>query len=400
MEKRGVTPPFGYRIFTMKLLHINDQLYPNHETDAEQILSLMSAMGENGHDITLLIANKWTTKPPDAITLARAYQVAQSFKVEAVRSLFPTTRVIEKLAHPPACFASKAFRKAKIIHTRNLPSVLWLLNTTKKLVFYDTYRPWPNQIKALRPLFHYLGKHPRFLGMTTHSAFSQKSYLENGMPEEKLFVAHNGYDPKRMQPVLSKIEARRALGLEEKRKVVTYTGHVSMKKGLGLMLDLAKRLPEADFIIVGSQERGEVERQAERLANVRIVGWQSFKQTVPYLYAADVLFIPPTAGPLNKVGNTVLPIKTYLYLAAGRAIFAGQTPDLAEILTDGVNAKLVTPDDENAAFQSMASLLSDEALMNKLGENALLDAQEMTWRKQAERVVRFMQKRLAEADGL
>src|ERR1700760_3858052 len=71
----------------------------------------------------------------------------------------------------------------------------------------------------------------------------------------------------------------------------------------------------------------------------------------PYLFAADILIIPPSRAPLDRFGDCVLPLKTFAYLAAGRAILAPRSPDTAELLRDGETALLVPPDDSEAAAE-------------------------------------------------
>src|SRR5262249_43065578 len=82
----------------------------------------------------------------------------------------------------------------------------------------------------------------------------------------------------------------------------------------------------ARFILVGSEGDGPVEAAAHQIPNVSLVPWQPFGQLPPWLYAADVLLIPPSLDPLRRHGNTVLPIKLFLYLGAGRALLAPRAP--------------------------------------------------------------------------
>ena len=114
------------------------------------------------------------------------------------------------------------------------------------------------------------------------------------------------------------------------------------------------------------------------------------------MFSADVLIIPPTAGPLQKTGNTVLPIKLFSYIAAGRAIYAPIAPDTAELLQHDRNAYLVDPDDEAAELNGFNALIDDDERMNRLSNEAAKDAQNLTWDARAEIIVDFMQRRLGE----
>lgn len=59
----------------------------------------------------------------------------------------------------------------------------------------------------------------------------------------------------------------------------------------------------------------------------------NLQQGIYFFYGrlpADVLVIPPSADPLQQFGRTVLPLKVFQYLAAGRPIVTGEVPDTAE----------------------------------------------------------------------
>ncbi len=381
----------------MHIAYATDQLLPRTATDAEQLVATVAAFGRAGAQVDLLMPARWRGAPPEAAALAQFYEVEPAFSVVPLRSLFPTFRGLEKVAHGAAVARSRAAAAAEVLYTRNLPTVVAALQFGRTPVVYETYRPWPDQHPRRAPLFGWMFRHPRFLGAVLHSALAADSYRRIGAQDDQLLVAHNGYDPARLAPVLSREEARTRIGLPIDGRVVTYAGHVSPAKGLGLVLDLADALPEVRFVLVGSKGAGPVERRAAGMENVTIVPWQPFGETVPYLYAADVLLIPPTRGPLETVGTTVLPMKTFLYGAAGRAIFGPSTPDLTEVLTDGVSARLVPPDDPEAAAAALRALLADAPLRARLAGAAQAGVQ--TWDGRARRILRFLHARLAARDA-
>src|SRR5450759_3951103 len=156
-----------------------------------------------------------------------------------------------------------------------------------------------------------------------------------------------------MEPRLDKGEARRQIGMAGPEPIVCYAGHIQQRKGIDMVIDLAARLPETRFLICGGfpEDVANAERlAAERGAkNMRFTGWIDVAKLAPYLYAADVLLVPPARAPLERYGNAVLPIKTYTYLSAGRVIVAPRLPDVEEVLQDGENALLVTPEQPEEA---------------------------------------------------
>jgi len=107
--------------------------------------------------------------------------------------------------------------------------------------------------------------------------------------------------------------------------------------------------------------------------------------------------VPPSLEPLRRHGNTVLPIKLFLYLAAGRVILAPVAPDTAELLADDQNAALVPAGDVAATLRTLRALAADPARAARLADGSLRTAQELTWDARAERIERFLQARLAAA---
>jgi len=356
------------------------------------MISTVAAFGEIGAETTLVKPEHWWKPDPGRDAIAEYYQVEPTFEVKTIRSLYPNIRGIEKVAQGIVGPLHLAAREADVLYTYTLPILLGALLFGTRPIVYETYRPWPYQQPWSAPFFRWVARHPRFLGAVLHSEHARSSYEEAGLAPSMLLAARAGYDPDRLTPRLSKTEARAHCNLPN-RPTVTYTGRVTMEKGLGLMLDMARALPDVQFVIVGSEGKGSVERKASSLDNVRVVSWLPFDEISPYLYASDVLLIPPSTTPLKDVGNTVLPMKTFPYMAAGRAILAPRSPDLRELLVDGKNAALVPPDEPDAAIRRLRILLNDRELRERLGQAARADISNHTWLRRAERILRFIQRR-------
>jgi len=378
----------------IKIAYVSDQLLPQSAADTEQTLSMVAAFGAIGAQVDLVLPRRWLHSPPTAGDLARYYQVEPSFDVVARRSLYPSQRGLEKVAHGISACSSETVRKADVLYTRNIPVMMSALALSDRPVVYETYRPWPRQRPSLGRLFKRIGDHPRFLGAVLHSELAARSFASCGIAPSRLLVAHNGYDPKRMLPVVERREARRRCGLEVDRRTVVYTGRVNQNKGLHLVLDMAEACPQLQFVLVGSEKRGRIERRAEGIDNVRVVEWLPFDAVVSWIYAADVLLIPPTRGPLERVGNTVLPLKTFLYMASGRSILGPDSPDLREVLEDGETAVLVEPDHRDRAIAALRELSADPDRMHKIGAAAQRASQHWTWTHRARRIVDFIESRL------
>jgi glycosyltransferase involved in cell wall biosynthesis len=229
------------------------------------------------------------------------------------------------------------------------------------------------------------------LGLITHSDAARESFLSASFPPERARTLVNGYDPADWIRRPSRAEAREQLGLHPSRPLVVYTGHVGPRKGMPIVLDVAANVPDVDFAIIGGNpsEVQALERDAHArgLHNLRCFGFRPARELPPFLLAADVLFIPPTLAPLERHGRTVLPMKIFSDLAAGRPILAGRLPDVAEVLIDGDNARLVTPDAPGEATRALRDLIGDPAQAERLSCGALASAASLTWDDRGRRLL-------------
>ncbi|MFZ1863253.1 MAG: glycosyltransferase family 4 protein [Polyangiales bacterium] len=376
-----------------RILLSYENLLPTSQADAEVVLNTAAALAKRGHEVTVSVPAPPNLSPSFERHVLRYYGIDAPVRITAAPSV---TRNIsmQHLYHALHFPEHPDFSEADFIYARNPVVVMRALRAGQR-VLMDHYRPWGDQFPPLQPIFRRFMNHRRFLGLVVHSRYSYQSYRRLGVPEAKLRVVHNGFDPHRMEPVLSREQARTMLDLPLHRDIVTYAGRVNEKKGLEMVLHLADRMPEVLFLLVGSTGRGPVEIESETRDNVRIVPWQTAASIAPYLYASDVLTVPPSSAPLERVGNTVLPLKLFLYLAAGRAIFAASNPDTAEILEHDKNAWLVRAGDEAEAERQLRVLLGDAERLDRLGRACRELASSLTWDSRAAKIEAFFEECLA-----
>lgn len=377
----------------MRIAYALDQLLPNRGADTEQVMNTVSALLRRGVDVVLYLPRPVLGSGIGESALRDHYRLDRPPPVAHLRVPLARVRSVVKIGHALRVMGHGRLREFDLVYSRNLPVVAGALAAGHRVI-YETYRPWPAQKPATAPAFRALMQHRNFVGAVLHSAFARSCYLDLGLADDRLQVVHNGYEPRLFEPRLDRAEARAALGLPRDRTIAVYSGRLTLQKGLGLVLDMAARRPEVCFVLVGSEGQGPVEERARALPNVRVAPWQPFDRIAPYLYAADVLLIPPSLAPLTQARNTVLPIKLFSYLAAGRPILAAESPDTAEILSHGHNAWLVRPDDLDAALQGLDTLVTDPRQAARLGQRSLELAQALTWDARAAKLVDFIEGRL------
>ena len=164
------------------------------------------------------------------------------------------------------------------------------------------------------------------------------------------------------------------------KTVVLYSGTMSHKQGLDIVIDAARQLEgrgDLVFVIAGKgPKRAAIERQAADLANVRIEGLQDEAQVGALLRMADIHLLPQIEG----AADLVLPSKISNMLASARPIVATVKPDSGiarEVTGCGL---LVPPGDANALAQAIVSLADNPALRQDFGARGAARALER-WSK-------------------
>jgi glycosyltransferase involved in cell wall biosynthesis len=364
------------------------------EASQEQSVKTAAALARQGIDVTLILPQGRGDPGLGAQDLHSWFAVDGDFQVIQVRSPWSGPNLVESCFWLLQLFRSGLLRPADLLYSR-VPAMIGAGQVCPIPFATEQYRLWPDEWPFLRRHVRRTAAHRRCLGYILHSEHAAQSYRRAGVPEARLLVAHNGADPG--DPAVDRAYARERLGLPADAAVAVYAGRLNARKGLDQILALAELRPETLFLLVGSEGEGPVESEARRRPNVRIVTWQSPDRLPAYLAAADLLLIPASSEPLERFGNSVLPIKTFAYLAAGRPILAPSTPDLAGLLADGRNALLVRPGEPREAAAALDRILGDPALAARLGTAAAETASGLSWDTRAERIAGFLRRRLAEA---
>jgi glycosyltransferase involved in cell wall biosynthesis len=234
------------------------------------------------------------------------------------------------------------------------------------------------------------------LALDLNRAFSAPLPRE---PEEGALtlLAPDGVDMDRYQDLPDVCRARRELTIFDQPGpdfIAGYTGHLYQGRGVRLILDIASRLTEMGFLLVGGEPQ-DVRRlsqavRSRNLSNVYLTGFVPNAEVPLYQAACDVLLMPyqqrVAASSGGDIARYLSPMKLFEYLAAGRAILSSDLPVLREALSPEF-AILLPPGEPEAWVKALKTMRADPALGNSLGRRARDEARRYTWESRAARIL-------------
>ena len=219
-----------------------------------------------------------------------------------------------------------------------------------------------------------------------------------GVDPQRIVVVPNGINADRFGAPLDVLEAKRALGLQD-ALVLGFTGFVRDWHGLDKVIDMIAGDPPGNarqLLVVGDgPARAGLEKQAKErnISNrVTFTGIIGRDDVARYVAAFDIALQPAVVAYAS-------PLKLFEYLALGKAIVAPAQPNIAEILTDDLNALLFDPQDANGLPAALNRLCADPVLRQRIAAKArdTIDEQHLTWRANAERVVELFRRLMQHA---
>ncbi len=386
----------------LRLAYSCHDSFPSPDTNTQQIFWTVLEVARLGVRVDLMIPS---TEPPgdrDPIGTIGAYYGAPRESIPPGLAIVPAGNRPAQSSIEKGLFDWSAPRRVAanahdLVWTRDFVAAAACGRAGLPIVF-ETYRP----DLATRARFgvwrRALVRSANVRGWILHSRMAADAFVAAGTPAERCLVAHNGFAPSLMAPVLDRAQARRQLAIPDDGPLVVYAGHCGPEKGLDSLIAMAARAPNLRFLILGldpdSRQAQTIGRdaQAAGAGNLLLRPRVRVSEVAAYLYAADCLIIPPSDAPLRRFRGTVLPMKLFMYLAAGRPIVAPRLPDIEEMLTDGETARLVEVGDAGKAVAALVELLADRALQERLSKKAMEAATLHTWAARARRLVDFFER--------
>jgi glycosyltransferase involved in cell wall biosynthesis len=185
--------------------------------------------------------------------------------------------------------------------------------------------------------------------------------IARGLPPEKLMVLPIGTD------IPAETGRRPAEG------PLLFVGRFVPKKGISVLIDALQSLRaqgrEPEAVIVGDGPLAPaIHRQAEGLARVRFMGWQTAEAVAALMRTAGVMVVPSVRAEDGDAEG--LPSVALEAMAAGLPVLASDQAGLEGVVMPGETGAMVAAGDPAALAAAIAGLMADPAERSRLGAAA------------------------------
>ncbi|PVX24769.1 MAG: hypothetical protein CW691_06660 [Candidatus Bathyarchaeum sp.] len=349
--------------------------FPPHMGGIEKVSYEQSKrLTDAGYEIDVLTSKtKGQTKHPAKGIRVFAYsslKLAEKFGVPypilTVKAYKQFAQVIKKcdLVHAHGHVYMSSYLAGKLAKKYKKPFIVTQHNT-----FID-YKSALNALENLNDLTIGKAVLKRADRIFTVSNETKKYVLRLGADKAKTSVMYNGVDTKCFRSA-QKQESRKKLGLPQKRKIIFSVRRLVYKNGLGTLIEsaalVARNNPDILFIVAGKgPSRKLIEDSIKELRienNIKLTGFVPDELLPVYYNAADYFVLPSASG-------EGLPLVLFEAMSCGLPVIATRVGGTPEIINNMKNGVLVPPRNPEAMAKAISSLLAEEKLGKKIGEEA------------------------------
>jgi glycosyltransferase involved in cell wall biosynthesis len=372
----------------MKILYIANARIPTEKAHGIQIMKMCEAFAAASNKVELVIPRRFNGIKEDPF---KYYGVKKSFKIVKLPCLDLIIldkyighfgMWIESLTFNLFAFPYILFKKSDIIYTRD--KFLTPLCLFKGNIIFEAHTFPKNHFLY----FLFFKKAKKIIAITQGL---KNLFIKKGMSADKILVAPDGVDLEKFNISLNKEECRKKLNLPLDKKIVLYTGHLYKWKGVDILAEASRYLPNnIEIYFVGGTEKDikNFKFKYSKFKNIKIIGHRSHSEIPYWLKAADVLVLP-NSGEEAISEKWTSPIKMFEYMASQKPIIASDLPSIREILNND-NAILVEPDDSKALAKGINEVLQNYEISAKISSRALQDVRDYSWDKRSENILDFI----------
>lgn len=289
-------------------------------------------------------------------------------------------------------FHAGLIKRPNVYYGRDALGLMILCYVFKRPVFFEAH-----QIPARRYqkwIWNALLKSKKLKGVVVISKALAADFKNDfSFYTKPILVAHDGADIPRQAP--QKIPQSKWCGRKGIMQV-GYTGSLHQGRGMELIVDVARLVPEMDFHIVGGTNDEVKDWEAKGIPqNLYLHGSKPHSKIAAYLDKFDIVLAPYQPrihiGAGEDISRWISPMKLFEYMAASKPIICSDIPVLHEIIQKGRNGLMVSSQDPTQWVDALCDLSKSQSYREALGQEGFKDIQDhYSWNIRADHVIEFI----------
>ncbi|CAM4010398.1 glycosyltransferase [Alkalicoccus chagannorensis] len=368
----------------MKIYYFSNSIIPSNQANTVHVMKMCNALSGLVNGVILYgrqgevnFSNKHVKQQYDVDGDFEIVRINQKFtrKTGNLQYLYTLNKIM------------KDPEKDDVFYGRDLFS-LFMLRNKGISIFYEAHAFPFSKLRV--NMERKLVKSPNFKKLIVISESLKKKYIREfpNLTDEDISVLHDGAD-------ITEIEVNAKF--KDNNFNVGYVGSLYPGKGMEIILELSKIIPDVKFHIIGGSVK-EIKDWKDKItnqSNIIFYGQVPFDQTESYRQAMDVL-IAPYSNKVYSKGNQEItqwmsPLKLFEYMASQKPIIASDIPVIREVLNKD-NSFLCHPNNLDC-WKDNINLIKNKSEENieKKVRNAYVDlVDNYTWSARAVKLKRIL----------
>jgi len=362
------------------LLYISPSVIPSKSANSVHVMKMCNAFSKNGLSVELLCRKGFKKNE-----IFDYYGVEKNFVVTSLLG-FKNTK-LNSLIYAFLTLLYSIKGSFKNIYSRNQLSSIFILLFSKRSLFIELHAPPKGFYKLI---FKYLVNKNRIKKIILISHALKNIINDLKIFNDNILVCHDGAD------LLN--NNKNKIIFNKNYFDIGYVGHLYKGRGIGIIIELARKNQRFNFHIIGGNKDDIVFWKKKVIhKNIIFHGHVEPKLVPIYLKNFDILIAPyqrkvQLANGLNTA-SWMSPLKIFEYMSANKPILTSDLFVLKEVLIHKVNAYLCNPDKLEEWDNGLKLLFSNSKFSKKISINAYKDFLKLyTWSARSKLILKYFEK--------
>ncbi|MBL8078659.1 MAG: glycosyltransferase family 4 protein [Anaerolineales bacterium] len=382
-----------------KILYTAFDIVPSPKGASTHILHNLRGLVNRGFEVHLITPNDGLLPTEDTIEGAHVTRVSQDLSQNFLaRAMHFGRSVSTHLA---------LHQEYDVVHYRNIWDGLSIAQNKKRFGYKTLFEV--NGLPSIELKYHYPGIDPELLLKIKEQEIATlhlsdviicpsnvtRDYIASlGLNRKQVAVIPNGVSASDFSP--SPIPGRGG-----RVPVLLYIGTLADWQGLDIVVKALPKILEQQPVrlqIVGRGRSRQRKLLAKQIRKLGIEDHVTVQPAVPHheipalIAEADICVAPLGLNDRN-VTQGACPIKVLEYMAAGRPLLASNMPIVRELIREGTDALLFSPNDADDLARQALALLNDVQLSKRLANSASERAlTKFTWHESQKKLIKVYEK--------